>query len=142
VLAPGPQPAPRLQIPNSLLRALDTFMIGATYKRTKEADQNCAFLCHVSTRTSDHKHIVELLRRYKTLLATGLKERNSKLIERLEAAYDDLAFTHRGLKESRFQDLVEAIAFLSPGIAVKLVNGETDEDVAVKSPYNPFRRGQ
>ena len=75
VLAPGPQPAARLEIPNSLLRALDTFMIGATYKRTKEADQNCAFLCHVSTRTSDHRHIVDLLRRYKTQLAAGLKER-------------------------------------------------------------------
>ena len=46
-------------------------MIGATFKRTKEADQNCAFLCHVSTRTDDHKHIVDLLRKYKTDLATG-----------------------------------------------------------------------
>jgi len=44
VLSAGAQPTPALSIPTSLLRALDTFMIGATYKRMKEADQNCAFL--------------------------------------------------------------------------------------------------
>jgi hypothetical protein len=141
VLAPGPQPTPTLEIPKSLLKALDTFMIGATFKRTKEADQNCAFLCHVSTRTADHNHIVDLLRRYKTDLAAGVKAKNEAVIKRLKAAYDDLASTHEGLRGSRFDDLVEAIGFFSPGITVKLVNGETDEDVAVKSPYNLFVGG-
>jgi hypothetical protein len=141
IIAPGPQPTPRLEIPNSLLRALDTFMVGATYKRASEADQNCAFLCHVSTRTSDHKHIVGLLRRYKTDLAAGLKAKDAKVIARLRAAYEDLASTHEGLKASPFNDLLDAIAFFSPGITVKLVNGETDEDVAVKSPYNLFVGG-
>jgi len=140
-LAPGPQPSPRLGIPKSLLRALDTFMIGATFKRIKEADQNCAFLCHVSTRTDDHKHIVNLLRKYKTDLAVGVKAKNGTVIDRLKAAYDDLASTHEGLRDKQFTDLVEAIGFLSPGIMVKLVNGETDEDVAVKSPYNLFVGG-
>ena len=141
VLAPGPQPTPRLEIPRSLLRALDTFMIGATFKRTQEADQNCAFLCHVSTRTADHKHIVDLLRKYKTDLAVGLKARNPAIIKRLRAAYDDLASSHDGVKASKFEDLVEAIEFFSPGITVKLVNGQTDEDVAVRSPYNLFVGG-
>lgn len=141
VLAPGPQPAPRLEIPASLLRALDTFMIGATYKRKSEADQNCAFLCHVSMRTDHHKHIVDLLRRYKTDLAAGVKMGNGAVIRRLKAAYDDLASTHEGLRRSRFDNLVEAIGFFSPGITVKLVNGDTDEDVAVKSPYNLFVGG-
>jgi hypothetical protein len=141
VLASGPQPTPTLEIPRSLLRALDTFMIGATFKRTKEADQNCAFLCHVSTRTDDHKHIVVLLRKYKTDLAAGVKGNNAAVIRRLKEAYDDLAATHDGLGGSTFDDLVEAIGFFSPGITVKLVNGETDEDVAVKSPYNLFVGG-
>ncbi len=141
VLAPGPQPTPRLEIPRSLLRALDTFMIGATYKRKKEADQNCAFLCHVSTRTSYHNHIVNLLRKYKTDLTAGLKAKDPKVIGRLETACDDLASTHEGLKGSSFDDLIGAIEFFSPGIAVKLVNGETDEDVAVRSPYNLFVGG-
>lgn len=141
VLAPGPQPAPRLEIPKSLLVALDTFMIAATHKRVAEADQNCAFLCHVSTRTSDHNHIVDLLREYKSDLATGLKAKNPKIVDRLKASYDDLANTHDGVKQSDFDGLLQAIEFFSPGITVKLVNGETDEDVAVLSPYNLFVGG-
>jgi hypothetical protein len=140
-LSPGPQPTPTLELPKSLLRALDTFMIGATYKRKKDADQNCAFLCHVSTRTDDHKHIVDLLRRYKMDLAAGTKERRPAVLTRLRAAYDDLATTHLGVRETDFEGLLTAIAFFSPGITVKLVNGETDEDVAVRSPYNLFVGG-
>ena len=139
-LAPGHQPTPTLEIPKSLLLALDTFMIAATFKRSHDPEQNCAFLCHVSTRTSDHKHIVDLLRKYKTDLAAGVKSKDAAVIKRLRAAYDDLASTHDGLK-GQFDQLVEAIGFFSPGITVKLVNGETDEDVAVKSPYNLFVGG-
>lgn len=141
VIAPGAQPTPRLEIPQSLLMALDTFMIGATYKRERDADQNCAFLCHVSTRTDDHKHIVDLLRKYKTDLAAGVKAKSPSFIKRLKAAYDDLASTHADLSAVPFDALVESIGFLSPGISVKLVNGQTDEDVAVDSPYNLFVGG-
>jgi hypothetical protein len=141
VLAPGPQPTPSLHIPKSLITALDTFMVAATYKRKKDVDQNCAFLCHVSTRTDDHKHIVDLLRKYKTDLAVGVNGKNAVVIKRLKAAYDDLASTHEGLKDTNFDSLVETIGFFSPGINIKLVNGETDEDVAVKQPYNLFVGG-
>jgi hypothetical protein len=140
-LAPGAQPAPRLEIPDSLYRALDTFMIAATYKRTRDADQNCAFLCHVSTRKADHNHIVNLLRGYKTDLAAKLGKQDPATIARLKAAYDDLAASHQGLRASSFDDLIKAVTFFSPGITVKLVNGETDEDVAVRSPYNLFVGG-
>jgi hypothetical protein len=141
ILVPGSQPTPRREIPKSLINALDTFMIGATYKRTKDADQNCAFLCHVSTRKSDHSHIVDLLRDYKTALTVALKAKNAKVIARLRQSYDDLASTHDDLKDSSFDSLIDAIEFFSPGITVKLVNGETDEDVAVRSPYNLFVGG-
>jgi len=140
-LTPGPQPTPTLTLPKSLVRALDTFMIGATYKRTKDPEQNCAFLCHVSTRTADHKHIVDLLRKYKNDLSAELRVKDAKTVARLKAAYDDLAATHSGLAGTPFNELLDAVAFFSPGIAVKLVNGETDEDVAVKSPYNLFVGG-
>ena len=103
-------------------------MIGATFKRVNDADQNCAFLCHVSTRTDDHKYIVNLLRKYKNDLATGVKAKNPSVIQRLKAAYDDVAGTHQGLKATKFDELVEAIGFFSPGITVKLVNGETKEE--------------
>jgi hypothetical protein len=140
-LTPGAQPAPSQHIPKSLLRALDTFMIGATYKRAKEADQNCAFLCHVSTKTADHKHIVKVLQKYQTLLIEGLRTGNIGLIKRLKDAYYDLCATDIGLAKTDFDELLKKIQFFSPGINVKLVNGETDEDVAVKSPYNLFVGG-
>lgn len=140
-LAAGPQPKPRLEIPSSLITALDTFMIGATFKRTQEADQNCAFLCHVSTRTDDHRYIVDLLRMYKVDLAAKVKANDQKIKSRLRLAYDDLAGTDERLKKISFDELLSAIGFFSPGITVKLVNGETDEDVAVRSPYNLFVGG-
>jgi Z1 domain len=141
ILTAGAQPAPSLEIPKSLLQALDTFMVGATFKRAREADQNCAFLCHVSTRKHDHNHIVDLLRRYKTLLTAGVKNEDRATIKRLKDAYDDLSSTHEGVKNVKFDDLLEYIGFFSAGITVKLVNGETDEDVAVESPYNLFVGG-
>lgn len=140
-LSAGTQPAPNTQIPASLLAALDAFMIGATYKREMDPNQKCAFLCHVSTRTNDHKHIVELLRKYKDDLGAGLKARNPKLTSRLRNAFDDLSSTHKGLAEADFDGLLGRIEFLSAGIYVKLVNGETDEDVALHAPYNLFVGG-
>ena len=59
----------------------------------------------------------------------------------MKSAYEDLASTHEGLKASGFDQLVGEIEFLSPGITVKLVNGETDEDVAVRTPFNLFVGG-
>jgi hypothetical protein len=63
------------------------------------------------------------------------------MIARLKKAYDDLATTHAGVKSASFDKLIEDIEFFSRGITVKLVNGETDEDVAVDSPYNLFVGG-
>ena len=140
-LTAGGQPSPTLSCPKSLLHALDTFIIGATYKRLQQADQNCAFLCHVSTKTADHDHIEAVLRSYKMKLQTEAKAGSPTLFARLEAAYNELAATHVGLKETKFQQLFDAVAFYSPGITVKLVNGQTDEDVAVLSPYNLFVGG-
>lgn len=140
-LTPGSQPAPSQSIPLSLLKALDTFMIAATFKRASEPTQNCAFLCHVSTKTSDHDHIVRLLRKYKSDLTEALRSNDLKVINRLRSAYDDLASTHAPLQGSNFSDLLKAVEFFSPGIAVKLVNGQTDEDVAVRSPFNLFVGG-
>lgn len=140
-LSAGMQPTPGNQIPASLLTALDTFMLGATYKREMESDQKSAFLCHVSTRTADHKHIVDLLRKYKSDLGDGLKSGNRKLVARLRKAFDDLAGTHRDLAKANFEHLLSRIEFLAAGIHVKLVNGETDEDVALHAPYNLFVGG-
>lgn len=140
-LSPGNQPSPVLRLPTSLLEALDTFMVGATFKRRAEPDQNCAFLCHVSTRTGDHVHIEALLRKYKSDLAESIAVQDPALIARLKRAYDALSGTHPGFAEVKFEEILDAVEFYSPGIAVKLVNGESDDDVAVDSPYNLFVGG-
>ncbi|QQP89822.1 hypothetical protein IGS68_00640 [Skermanella sp. TT6] len=140
-IAAGNQPAANPTIPKSLLRALDTFMVAATYKRLQDTEQKSAFLCHVSTRKADHKHIEGLLRQYKVDLSNKLKAKDKKTINRLKNGYDDLAKTDTGLAAFSFVKIVDEIEFLSPGIAVKLVNGETDEDVALQSPYNLFVGG-
>lgn len=141
LLTPGSQPNPRLEIPRSLRRALDTFMIGATLKRKSDPEQNCAFLCHVSTRTSDHRHMVNVLRKYTTDLTMGIKAKDRSTIDGLRRAYDDLAATDARLTDESFDALLDVIGFFSRGTTVKLVNGETDEDVAVRSPYNLFVGG-
>ena len=140
-LTGGGQPHPGLNMPRSLLTALDVFMIGATFKRLSRPDQNCAFLCHVSTRTADHRYIESLLRQYKLDLSAGVRSRNPSAVERLQNAYLDLSATDGRLARTDFAQILEAIDFYSPGITVKLVNGETDEDVAVRSPYNLFVGG-
>lgn len=140
-LSASSQPAPGSQIPSSLLSALDTFMLGATFKREQYPDQKYAFLCHVSTRTSDHAHIEELLRKYKADLGAGLKARKKRLVDRLKLAFDDLSSTENELAKADFFKLIDRIEFLCPGIHVKLVNGETDEDVALHAPYNLFVGG-
>ena len=140
LLAPGNQPAPSTSLPASLQRALDTFMIAATYKRQQD-HQNCAFLCHVSTKTSDHKHIVELLHKYKADLASSLKSGEPAVKDRFGRAYEDIAETHPSIREMDFDELLKLIAFFAPGISVKLVNGQSDEDVVVRSPYSLFVGG-
>ncbi|MCA9293214.1 MAG: hypothetical protein KDA20_05315 [Phycisphaerales bacterium] len=140
-LSAGAQPTPNQSIPASLLNALDTFMIGATFKRMADVQQNCAFLCHVSLRKDDHRHIESLLWKYKLDVAEQIKSGRDAIRQRFERAYNDLVATHPPLRDTPLDAILEQIAFFSPGIAVKLVNGETDEDVAVRSPYNLFVGG-
>lgn len=141
ILSPGSQPRPSLEMPRSLLQALDTFMVAATYKRKRDVRENCAFLCHVSTRKSDHDHIVGLLYEYKMKLAEDARKRRPVLVKRLHDAFEDLSGTHAGIRDVKFEAILEDVTSYAPGIAVKLVNSQTDEDVAVNSPYNLFVGG-
>jgi len=141
MLSAGTQPNPNLRLPKKLVYSLDTFMLAATYKRLHDASSKCAYLCHVSTRKNDHEHLVDLLRQYKRELSDGIKNADAGIRDRLRSAYEDLSKSDPGFSGSSFQSLVDGIGFYSPGIAIKLVNGDTDEDVALKSPYNLFVGG-
>lgn len=140
LLAPGNQPTPSSSLPLSLQRALDTFMVAATCKRHYDRE-NCAFLCHVSTKTSDHKHIVDLLHKYKADLTVSLRAGESGVRARFKKAFDDLAESHSPIRGMDFEGLLKSIEFFAPGISVKLVNGQSDDDVVVRSPYSLFVGG-
>ena len=140
-MTPGAQPDAAHTLPKSLVRALDTFMVAATFKRSSDATQNCAFLCHVSSGKSDHKHIEALLHEYRTQLVKKLLAKDAGARARLKVVYEELCATHVPLRDADFDALLDDITFYSPGIAIKMVNGDTDEDVAVKSPYNLFVGG-
>jgi hypothetical protein len=140
-LTGGAQPMASLRLPTSLLQALDMFMVGATFKRSSNPNDNCAFLCHVSTKTSDHRYIVQLLQQYRLELIDATRTNHAATRARLRAAYDELCSTSTNLASMPFDDIIKSLTFLAPGAAVKLVNGETDEDVAVRAPYNLFVGG-
>lgn len=140
-LTGGGQPMPSLRPPASLLKALDMFMVGATFKRARSPKDNCAFLCHVSTKTADHRYIERMLHQYRLDLIAAMGSNDKTTRVRLKAAYDELCATSPALRSMPFDELFSNLAFLSPGAAVKLVNGETDEDVAVRAPYNLFVGG-
>jgi len=140
-MTPGAQPAASHAPPASLVSALDVFMVGATFKRSSDPTQNCAFLCHVSSGKSDHKYIEGLLHDYKTQLSKKLTAGDKTIRERLEKAYDALCATHEPMRGVTFDALVDDIKFYAPGIAVKIVNSESEDDIAVRSPYNLFVGG-
>ncbi len=140
-LATGGAPGAPTDAPSSLTESLDTFMVGATYKRMVDSTQHCAYLCHVSMRKLDHDHIVAMLRKYKDDLRDKLAARHEPTILRLKAAYDGLAQTHEELKKADFEEIKTRIERYAPGVNIKKVNGETDEDVALQSPYNLFVGG-
>lgn len=140
-LTGGVQPSASLKPPNSLLNALDMFMVGATFKRSRNPNDNCAFLCHVSTKTADHRFIEDVLQQYRLDLIGATKSNHKATRLRLEAAYTELCGTSNELASMSFDQIFKNLGFLAPGAAVKLVNGETDEDVAVRAPYNLFVGG-
>jgi hypothetical protein len=137
----GGQPAPNNGAPSSLIEALDHFMVAATFKRLNDPTQNCAFLCHVSMRKDDHDLIVAMLRRYKDELRTKLGAGHEPTALRIKAAFEKLSKTHPPLAVVDFRQILERIGRYAPGVNIKKVNGETDEDVALQSPYNLFVGG-
>ena len=74
-------------------------------------------------------------------MAAGVKGRKQAVVNRLRVAYDDLASTHEGLSVAKFETRARPLDSSRLELRVKLVNGETDEDVAVESPYNLFVGG-
>ena len=137
------QPAPTDTVPSGLRTALYTFLVAAAAKKMQNPSQNYAFLCHVSVKTADHNHIVNLMDRFKEETINALDRSSSsqhqKLVRDLKSAYDDLSQTRPSLPV--FDKVVEKIKFYIRGANVKLVNALSNEEIKLDSVYNIFVGG-
>jgi len=137
------QPAPTGTVPYGLRRALLSFLTAAAAKKIQNPTQNYAFLCHVSVKTADHKHIVNLLDQFKEETMIALRKPSSrqygKLIEDLKKEYNDLSDTQPRLPP--FDQIVEKIKFYLHGANIKLVNALSNEQIKLDSVYNIFVGG-
>jgi hypothetical protein len=137
------QPTPTGTVPPGLKRALYSFLVGAAAKKLQNPTENYAFLCHVSVSTADHKHIVDLLDRFKEETMRVLRDPSSKqhasLIRDLRNEYDDLCGTQAGLPP--FDRVVERIKFYIRGANIKLVNALSNEEIKLDAVYNIFVGG-
>jgi hypothetical protein len=137
------QPAPIGTVPPGLKRALYSFLVAAAAKKIQNPTENYAFLCHVSVSTADHKHIVNLLDRFKEETMGVLRDAQSKqyaaLIKDLRNEYDDLSGTQAGLPP--FGQVMEKIKFYIRGANIKLVNALSNEEIKLDAVYNIFVGG-
>jgi hypothetical protein len=140
-LTPGGQPSAAPVPPTSLRNALDLFMVGATFKRHLDPNQNCAFLCHVSTRKADHQFIERILRAYYLDLSEKLRTSHGPTVARLQRAYVALSTTHEAMAAQPFDALLDCMKFYINSSTVRIVNSESDSDVTVDAPYCLFVGG-
>lgn len=137
------QPSPTGTVPSGLRKALCSFLVAAAARKIRNPTENYAFLCHVSVNTADHKHIVNLLDRFKqeaiSILQDPSSKQYAKLLEDLRKEYDDLSDTEPAL--SRFEQVVDKIKFYLRGANIKLVNALSNEEIKLDSVYNIFVGG-
>lgn len=137
------QPSPTGVVPCGLRCALLSFLIAATAKKIQNHNEYYAFLCHVSVNTADHRHIVDLLDRFKeetiNILNKPSQRQYNKLIGDLKKEYDDLSGTQSGLPP--FNQVVDKLKFYLHGANIKLVNALSNEEIKLDSVYNIFVGG-
>ncbi len=137
------QQVPTGTVPLGLRRALYSFLVAAAAKKIQNPAENYAFLCHVSVNTADHKHIVNLLDRFKeetmNIFRDPASKQHGKLVEDLRSEYDDLSGTQPGLPP--LDRVVEKIKFYLHGANIKLVNALSNEEIKLDSVYNIFVGG-
>jgi hypothetical protein len=138
------QPSPTGTIPPGLKQALCTFLVAATAKLIRNPnEEGYAFLCHVSVNQRDHKHIVDLIDRFREetvrVLQTPGSRKYQQLLDCLKEGHDDLAATEPDIPS--FDQIVSKIQFYLQGATIRLVNAMTNEEVKLDSVYNIFVGG-
>jgi hypothetical protein len=130
-------------IPEGLRRALLTFLVGAAAQNQRHPAESFAFLCHVSHAKIDHKHVVDLIDRFKSETAAVLRDGQStkaqRLVKQLRVAYDDLLRTDPGLPP--FDAVLARVKFLLPGANIKLIDSSTKEAINLDHVFSIFVGG-
>lgn len=137
------QPSPTHTVPPGLAEALYCFFAGATAKIIQNPAENYSFLCHISHTRVDHRHIVNLIDRFKEETMNGLQDpsssRRMKIEANLREAYDDISGTQAGLPG--FEEVFEKFKQYLPGAKIKLIDSSSDEAITPDRVYNIFVGG-
>jgi hypothetical protein len=137
------QPAPKAKLPTGLKKALYTFFVGAASKLIQGDGEGYAFLLHVSLATKDHDYARLLLDDFIQESGAALKKKSgslyTSLISELQAAYNDLKATDSTLPG--FDSVLERIGFYLNGANIKVINGNSNDEVKLDSRFNLFIGG-
>lgn len=134
-----------LQLPEGLLKALSTFLIGASVKiienNGQKADEKFSFLCHISPFQKIHSRIQELCKKFienvfMALQDTEEAEYRKFILNHLSDAYSDLRKTNESMPI--FSDVLTALSDNITSYDVIVLNGAKDsnKDIKLSKKYN------
>jgi hypothetical protein len=137
------QPDQTDTVPPGLRDALLTFFVGAAARNLAERTVSSAFLCHVSHEKVKHRHLVDLIDRFKEETLNGLREptraAGRRLLEQTEKMYENLLTTAPTLPP--FDEIVDRIRFLLPGANIKLIDSSSKDAIELDHVFSIFVGG-
>lgn len=137
------QPDQTDTVPPGLRDALLTFFIGAAARNLADRTASSAFLCHVSHEKVKHRHLVDLIDRFKEDTLNALREPSRpagrRLLEQTEKLYKNLLATEPALPA--FEEIVNRVRFLLPGANIKLIDSSSKDAIELDHVFSIFVGG-
>ncbi|MBH0230069.1 Z1 domain-containing protein [Halobacillus yeomjeoni] len=128
-------------IPTGLRQAICTFLVGAASKLIREEGASYSFLCHVSHKKDDHKHLNTLIDGFIRRLSRILnqEEPSQELYDTgifyLREAYSELNQTDDSLPD--FSEVLEEIGINIPSTKIQLLISDNNQKTpSYNSPFN------
>lgn len=137
------QPDQTDTVPTGLRDALLTFFVGAAARNIQDRTAASAFLCHVSHEKVKHRHLVDLIDRFKEEAINALRDTarpaGRRLLDLMEKAYKNLLTTQPDLPP--FEKVVERVRFLLPGANIKLIDSSSKDAIQLDHVFSIFVGG-
>jgi hypothetical protein len=137
------QPDQTDSVPPGLRDALLTFFMGAAARNIADGTASSAFLCHVSHEKVKHRHLVDLIDRFKEEAMNALRypERPAgrRLLDQMEKGYKNLLSTQPELPS--FEKIVDRVRFLLPGANIKLIDSSSKDAIELDHVFSIFVGG-